>query len=204
MSINLATYTGDFTPSGCMPVDVPHFLEMHHKADTLVHSRAVASRASQLALRFGACVSDARDAGWLHDVSAVVDNQDRVALAQQLDIAILEGENRLPMILHQKLSRRFAEVLFGVENTAILRAVGCHTTLKREADLLDKILFVADKIAWDQAGSPPYLDALNRALNYSLDAGVCVYLTFLWDQRGTLPVVHPWMADAVHELCQLA
>jgi len=66
--------------------------------------------------------------------------------------------------------------------------------------VLDKIVFVADKIAWDQPGAPPYLAAL--ADTSSLDAGVCVYLETLWQQRESLAVTHPWFEAAYYQLCE--
>lgn len=65
---------------------------------------------------------------------------------------------------------------------------------------LDKVVFVADKIEWDQSGTPPYLHELLPALDRSLDHAVFVYLDFLWQQRETLRVVHPWLRDAHQEL----
>ena len=105
------------------------------------------------------------------------------------------------MILHQKLSAILAHELFGVDDLAVLSAIGCHTTLRADATPLDKVVFLADKIAWDQSGSPPYRDALLDALTHSLDAGACVYLQHLWAQRATLPVVHPWFENAYRQLC---
>ncbi len=78
----------------------------------------------------------------------------------------------------------------------MLSAIECHTTLKGNPSELDKIVFVADKIAWDQSGTPPYLDDLLAALDRSLDQAALVYLDFLWDQREQLRVVHPWMVAA--------
>ena len=35
----------------------------------------------------------------------------------------------------------------------------------------DKIIFLADKLAWDQGGIPPYYQPLKEAINISLDKG---------------------------------
>jgi HD superfamily phosphohydrolase YqeK len=88
-----------------------------------------------------------------------------------------------------------------VDDAAVLSAIACHTTLGEHATPLDKVVFLADKIAWDQPGTPPYLDDLEQALTVSLDAAVCVYLQTLWDRRDRLPVVHPWFAAAYAQLC---
>lgn len=65
---------------------------------------------------------------------------------------------------------------------------------------LDKVVFLADKMAWDQAGRPPYLDEVGAALAQSLDRAVGIYLNYLWDRRKQLQVVHPWLIEARQEL----
>ncbi|MGC9520711.1 MAG: HAD family hydrolase, partial [Anaerolineae bacterium] len=110
-------------------------------------------------------------------------------------------EVKCPMILHQKLSAAMAQRFFGVDDKGTLSAICCHTTLRRDAALLDKIVFLADKIRWDQSGEPPYLPNLVAALGPSLDAAVCVYLGYLWERRNSLAVVHPWLAAAYCQLC---
>ena len=187
---------------GDLPVDVTRFLTDLGCLATVAHSRDVAATAGRLALRFGACRGDAETAGWLHDVSAVIPMAERVAVARRWGVEVLPEEIGVPMIVHQKLSAWMAEHSFGVTDPQILSAIRCHTTLRRDAGVLDKIVFVADKIAWDQPGTPPYLAALEEALAASLDAAVCVYLDTLWQQRGSLAVVHPWFEAAYHQLCE--
>jgi len=116
---------------------------------------------------------------------------------------VLEEERHLPMIVHQKLSAVIARDAFNITDPAILSAIGCHTTLKAGASPLDKAVFVADKLAWDQPGAPPYLAELTRALDESLDAAALCYINWLWDRREALAVVHPWLIEARADLLQL-
>lgn len=104
------------------------------------------------------------------------------------------------MIVHQKLSSWMAHEVFGIHDPEVLSAIGCHTTLKAGASPLDKLVFVADKIAWDQAGQPPYLEVLQAALEHSLDAAALVYIDYLWAQRAQLRVIHPWLVAARNDL----
>lgn len=39
---------------------------------------------------------------------------------------------------------------------------------------LDQILFVADKITWDQPGEPPYIELMMRGLEKSLCHGMLI------------------------------
>ena len=43
-----------------------------------------------------------------------------------------------------------------------LDSICCHTTLRKHATKMDLVLFVADKIEWDQNGTPPYLVEVKR------------------------------------------
>ena len=188
------------TLSENLPKDVAYFLERNGHADTAKHCQRVAKQARELARRFGVNESQAETAGWLHDVSTVIPNELRVQIALENGLEVLPAERKLPMIVHQKLSALMARDFFGVTDVGVLSAIGCHTTLKADASPLDKVVFVADKIAWDQEGEPPYLVELLSALERSLDETAFVYLDYLWQRRDTLPVLHPWVREAHQQL----
>jgi hypothetical protein len=65
---------------------------------------------------------------------------------------------------------------------------------------MDKILFVADKIEWDQDGLPPYINEIQEAINISLELAAFTYLKYLLDDNSKLKVIHPWLTDAYKEL----
>lgn len=188
----------DFT--GDLAHDVPAFLTRHGCPKTATHSAAVASEAGRIAALVGLDPVPAERAGWLHDVSAVFPPSERIAVAHTLGIPVLPEEATFPMIVHQKLSAVLAADIFRMNDLAILGAIGCHTTLKKDATALDKVVFVADKLAWDQPGTPPYRDNLVRALGQSLDAAALVYLRYIWERRDAIPVLHPWLAEAYEQL----
>lgn len=186
--------------TGDLAVDVPRWLRYHGLLHTARHSAAVAQEAALLAERFGADSVRPRRAGWLHDISAVIPAGSRLAAARALGLPVLQEEAAYPAILHQGLAGVLAHDLFGERDGAILTAIACHTTLRRHSTSLDRILFVADKLAWDQPGEPPYLAAVRGALERSLEAAALAYLQYLWDHRETLGTVHPWMVSAYREL----
>jgi predicted HD superfamily hydrolase involved in NAD metabolism len=190
---NGLTFTGELAQ------DAPALLVQHGYAHTAKHCRAVAAEARRVALKMGVDPEQAETAGWLHDISAVIPLSERIQAAEAWGVDALPEEAAFPMIVHQKLSVVLARELFGITDAAVLSAIGCHTTLKTDASALDKVVFIADKLAWDQPGVPPYFDEMTTALDVSLTAAALVYLQFLWDRRDTLRVVHPWMADAYRQ-----
>lgn len=200
MHPTLQALSDGFTFSGSVAQDVPAFLAHHGHPKTAAHCKAVANESRRLAQKFGADEAKAEIGGWLHDVSVIIPSPQRTQLARDLDIDVLPEEDTFPMIIHQKLSAVFAREMFNVTDASILSAIGCHTTLKANATLLDKIVFIADKIAWDQPGTPPYLADLLPALEQSIDHAAFVYCDYLWQQRDSLRVVHPWLVDAYTEL----
>lgn len=174
------------------------FLSAKGYPRTIQHSRQVAEQAFQLARRFQSDPQQAEMAGWLHDVSAVFLNGEKADIAHQLGLDLLPEEEKHPVLIHQKLSVVMAREMFQVEDSAVLSAIGCHTTLKAGASLLDKILFVADKVSWDQTGNPPYLADLQAALQDSLEKASLVYLRSLWERQPA--TMHPWALAAMREL----
>ncbi|MCU0504056.1 MAG: HD domain-containing protein [Anaerolineae bacterium] len=100
-------------------------------------------------MHFGGNAHQAETAGWLHDISAIVPAAQRIEYTQQWGIAVFPEEAAAPMLLHQRQSAVLAAELFGVSDAAVLSAIGCHTTLKASPTTLDKIVFLADKVAWD-------------------------------------------------------
>jgi predicted HD superfamily hydrolase involved in NAD metabolism len=193
-------FTDNFQTMGWVNEDVIRFLSLNGFLKTAAHCARVGAKAGELAEKFGIDSLKAEMAGYLHDVSVVIPNDEKIAFAQDRGLEILPEEASTPMILHQRLSAVLAQEVFGVRDEAVLRAVGCHTTLKTGATALDKVVFLADKIAWDQDSVPPYLAELLGALDDSLDAAVLVYLNYLWEMRETLAVVHPWFVQARGEL----
>jgi len=201
----LAPFVQGVELAGDIRADMTRLLTRHGYPKTVGHCVRVAAEAKRLAQKFGQDQGIAEMAGWLHDVSAVIPLERRITLAQQLGIEVLAEEVTAPMILHQKLSAVMAREIFQITSEPILSAIGCHTTLKADASALDKIVFVADKIAWDGEGSPPYLEAILAAVERSLDQAAWCYLDYLWQQRETLrvSVVHPWFVEAYQQLAPI-
>jgi len=191
---------GGWRAAGAVGSDVRRLLALHGCHATAAHSEAVAEAARRLAAQYGVPERAAEEAAWLHDVSAIIPAEKRLDAARALGLEVLPEEAAFPMILHQRLSAVLAGQAFGVEDPAILSAIACHTTLKRGASALDQVVFLADKQAWDQPGLPPYGADLARALDESLEAASLVYLSYLWERRETLGVLHPWLREAYEDL----
>lgn len=196
----LSTYFPEVSPDSDTRSSMVAVLRLRGYEKTIAHSLRVAGEAARLAQRWGVDPRQAEIAGWLHDISAVIPPSERLAVAERLQLEILPEERLAPMLIHQKLSEAIAGDVYGIHQPEVLSAIGCHTTLKAHAGLLDKVLFVADKIQWDQPGEPPYLAELLLRLERSLDGAALCYLEYLWQRRSELPALHPWALQAYHQL----
>lgn len=179
--------------------DVPAFLNFHDCPKTAVHTRSVVEQTQLLAARFELDPDSGETAAWLHDISAVIPNEERLDVSRKLGLEILPQEEQLPLLLHQKISAVIAAEIFGIRAAGILDAIRCHTTLKPNPTSLEMLVFAADKLAWDQKGIPPYLSEMESALDHSLEAAVWVYQRYLWNS-GKAKVIHPWMQGSYLEL----
>lgn len=159
--------------------DAVRLLLANGKEHTARHVRGVAKEAVRIAVRFGLDERVSRMAGYLHDVSAVIRPEDMLKEALRRGMSLCEAEERHPFLLHQRMSAMVAREYFGVEDEAVLSAVECHTTLRPGATGTDMALFLADKLAWDQEGTPPFEEAVREAMNVSLEKACLVYMTFM-------------------------
>lgn len=190
----------DFQLTKDISIDSYNLLVKHNCNIVAEHTLEVVKECRRLAKRFGINEKEAEVAGYLHDISAIYPFNRRVEVAERLEIEILDEERRLPLILHQKISKVMAEKIWCVDNEHILNAIGCHTTLRENPSNLDLVLFVADKIKWDQKGIPPYLYEVERGLDSSLKKGAYAYINYLMENKDKLKVIHPWLAKAYKEL----
>lgn len=182
--------------AGNLREHVVHFLTHHEAKHTAAHSICVARRACEIAEQVGVDPHAAEQAGLLHDISAVIPVAARLSAAQAWSVPILPEEEAVPLLIHQKLSVIIAREIFDISDEPVLAAIGCHTTLKAAPSALDMLLFIADKLAWDQAGQPPYRAVVEDALCLSLEQAAFTYLDYVWQRRNQLRVIHPWLREA--------
>lgn len=193
--IDMTATTGDAA------ADAAALLLSRGKAATLRHVQAVAEECVRLAARFGLDEAQCRLAGIMHDISAVVPAAEMLRYAQSEALPLDAAEIRHPFLLHQRLSAVIAQECFHITDAAVLRAISCHTTLRAEASDLDMALFLADKIAWDQPGQPPFLPLVEAALHQSLASACRVYIDYVMENgmilspHQDLLAARSWLAN---------
>ena len=94
----------DFGPT--LRENVVKLLVAHGCAETAGHSMQVAAEARRITKQFDLNPAWAEMVGWLHDISTVIPKEQRVIVAEQVGIDVLEAERIFPMINNYGLSIR--------------------------------------------------------------------------------------------------
>lgn len=195
LDLALWPYVKAISFTGDQQADTARLLELNGKGHTAVHCAAVAEQGRRMAVRFGLDENKIVTAGLLHDISGIIKPADMLTYAMTEGWSLDPAEEKHPFLLHQRLSAVFAERLLGVNDAAILSAVGCHTTLKSHASDLDMALFLADKLAWDQCSTPPFYGSAMAALDDSLAKASLVYIDYVLS-HGMILLAHRWLSQA--------
>lgn len=170
-----------------------------NKVKTLKHVEEVAETAAWLAGIHKLDIQKARTAALLHDISAVMSPLEMYETAVERGMPIDPAEEKYHFLLHQRISRIIAEEQFGIRDEDILSAVECHTTLKQNAGPYDQLVFIADKISWDQEGVPPHYETLKTLVRESLDKACFFYISDQFE-NGRLLMPHKWIIEAYDDL----
>jgi predicted HD superfamily hydrolase involved in NAD metabolism len=185
-------YFAALSPSGDPAVDVEQFYRTVDRLDTLAHVTQVAAESLDLAARFGADRQSTNLAALAHDLAAVVPVDEMPAVAEDMGLLVSEADRAIPQLLHGPIAAAALGDKLAVRDEDVLNAVRYHSTLRAGASTLEKIVFVADKIAYDPT-SPhggEYVAAMRAAR--SLDEASLVYIGFLQDYASRYGwLVHP-------------
>lgn len=170
------------------------------KAAIKEHVIRVSKKAIEIAHGVGLDTGAFETAAYLHDISGVIDRKHYLAIVEAEGIDVLEEERIFPMLLHQKISRNIAEKLFDIRNSEVLNAIECHTTLRPASSIFDKILFLSDKLEWDQKHRPLYFESVEESLHQSIDAALKTYLEYRMNNREDMLILHPWLKATCEEI----
>ncbi|WP_003542246.1 bis(5'-nucleosyl)-tetraphosphatase (symmetrical) YqeK [Desulfotomaculum nigrificans] len=110
------------------------------------HSLGVAETAVKLAHKYGADPQKAWLAGILHDIARDLSDSEMLNRAQKANLQVSEYGFAMPLLLHGPVGAVMAREQFQITDPEIINAIALHTVGSEYMALLDKILFVADKI----------------------------------------------------------
>lgn len=186
---------GNAVEKPCVFLSIESFYQQNDMDKTLRHVNAVAQRIVKIAQCYGLAEEKCFLAALLHDIGCSIAPKDMTAFAQKHRIELDESEKKYPFLLHQQISKILAKEIFEIQDSDILSAVECHTTLKYNPSPYDMALFLADKLSWDEDGKPPFFDAVFEALSVSLEAASLQYIHYMVSHNRIL-YPHSWFVAA--------
>ncbi len=199
MDISRYKYINITEITGKTEFDVSNFLIKNNKLKTLEHVTAVANRINKIAEVYGLDKNVCTISSLLHDISVVSYPNDMLNYVFENDLFIDEAERKYPFLLHQRISKLLAMSFFKIDDDAVLSAIECHSTLKSNPSQYDMALFIADKLSWDQEGTPPFYDIVSESLTLSLEEACLAYINFIIDNNLILHP-HSWIIEGQNYL----
>jgi len=138
----------------------------------LIHSINTMREAVRLARICKADIDKSAIAGILHDC-AKYNNAEKLygkLTTEEEPEEIINSDNSIPeKILHAYWGELVAKKVYGIEEKEILDAIYYHTTSRKNPSLLEKIIFIADKI--EPGRKFPRIDKIRKITYENIDNG---------------------------------
>ncbi len=134
-----------------------------------VHSLGTALEATELANKYGADGIRARTAGLLHDC-ARFDPDRQLDYAEKCGLKCYNVD--IPDLLHAELGTEVAKAEYGIMDDEIIQSIRYHTVGCAGMSMLDKIIYLADKI--EPSRSYDGIDQIRLAAYQNLDSAVAM------------------------------
>lgn len=157
--------------------EIKEILEKEYNCN-MKHCLAVADMAQSLAKRFGEDPEKAYMAGLLHDCVKYIGIEKIKEIQEKNQIDVLEHENNSPRTLHAPVGAFEAGKRFNIEDNEILSAIRFHTVAKPNMSILEKIIFIADKIE-PVTREEEFRSKIEPYLEKGLDCAIKKYMELL-------------------------
>ena len=161
----------------------------------LLHTLNVGYLSAELAVRFGADPDKALIAGALHDCAKELDIDSQREMATDYSGNLFTDKK----LLHSPAGAVFARDGFGEKDRAILDAICYHTTGRGNMSVLEKIVYLADKIE----PSRDYMDLapIRKAAESDLDEAMRMTVLSVKDKfEKQNRDIHPATVDMLRDL----
>jgi predicted HD superfamily hydrolase involved in NAD metabolism len=141
-------------------------------------------------------------AAWVHDICRAQRGDRLLARARDFSIPVSPLEERLPLLLHGPVGAEVLRREWGITDPQVLSAIWYHTTGRASMGLLERVLFLADKLEPQKDRAYPFNPRVRAALEErGLDEALLEWFTaqlsaFL--SHGDH--IHPLMVEARNSL----
>ena len=171
-----------------MPVDIKEWLKNKVSDERYTHLLGSEIAARELAKRFNADIDRAALAALIHDSAKSLSNDELIKIIKENNIEVSDMEIKSRKPLHAPVSAFLARTELNISDPEILDAVRYHTIGRVNMSLLEKIVFLADKIepyTRDEAFRTRIYNILDRTNNIDEAILICYDVTIrsLLDRR---------------------
>ncbi|MBI4308535.1 MAG: bis(5'-nucleosyl)-tetraphosphatase (symmetrical) YqeK [Chloroflexi bacterium] len=165
------------------------------------HCMRVRDEALKLAQRYGLDPTLAEVAALVHDAARHLPGAELLGRAKQYSIPVSPLEERMPLLIHGPVGAEVLRRDWSITDSELLAAVSCHTTGREQMTLLDKVLFLADKLEPAKSARYPFNGQVRRKAQENLDGALLDWLS--GEVRRLVDIgaaVHPQMVAARNSL----
>ena len=140
-------------------------------------------------------------AAWGHDIARALSPQELLARARGFGLEVNPVEEEAPILLHGPVGAEILRQEHGIDDRQVLAAARFHSTGRAGMSLLEKVIFVADKIEPGKVRAKPALARVRELAGRDLDAAILEYLDqMLVVAREEGWPLHPQAVAARNEL----
>jgi len=166
------------------------------------HIERVVAEADRLATGFKELDREQVElAAWGHDIARALSPQELLARARRFGLEVSPVEEEAPILLHGPVGAEILRREHGIDDPEVLAAARFHSTGRAGMSLLEKVIFVADKIEPGKVRAKPALARVRELADRDLDAAILEYLEqMLVVSREEGWPVHPQAVAARSEL----
>lgn len=145
-------------------------------AKLLQHIDRVVEHARRLAHVHGADVETAALAAQAHDVVRHVPGHELLRDAEAYGLPVDPVDRAQPVLLHGPVGAVVLPMLFGCTDPEAIVTTRYHTTGRPGMSVIEKVVFVADKVDPRKVEKRPELGEVRRLGDRDLDAAILAYL----------------------------
>jgi predicted HD superfamily hydrolase involved in NAD metabolism len=141
------------------------------------HVERVAAEAERLAAGFRELDGERVElAAWGHDIARALPPQELLPRARRFGLEVSPVEEEAPILLHGPVGAEILRRDYGIDDPEVLAAARFHSTGRAGMSLLEKVIFVADKIEPGKLRAKPALARVRERADRDLDAAILEYL----------------------------
>jgi predicted HD superfamily hydrolase involved in NAD metabolism len=141
------------------------------------HVERVVAEADRLAAGFEELDREQVElAAWGHDIARALSRQELLARAREFGLEVSPVEEEAPILLHGPVGAEILRQEYGIDDPEVLAAARFHSTGRAGMSLVEKVIFVADKIEPGKVQAKPALARVRELADRDLDAAILEYL----------------------------